>query len=342
MTYRQKYACGQKHTLKRVSRFTLIELLACPPVLSEHRRSAIKFTLIELLVVIAIIGILASLLLPALSQAKSAAKNVQCISNLKQITVAWTAYTSDFDGLYPDYGKDPFYTSGTATYGNARTQVHQWAKQPSSTLSPDQYGDLRPAVAPYFGEGYVLDKIATCPLDIPAWQEGGMWGDKKLSQWDSAGNWTYNHVKYTQGPGGTYAIYAFANTVMPVHGLDKAMRRAGQRWSPSAYDPDNLQFDILVSDHLGWENPYGDRSFFGPKSSHPSRTGGSIATHSPADWFWPTWDTPVELSVSANFALSDGSVKSYSDIKPYEGRADGTLRKFYHSKGLLVPAELAK
>lgn len=75
-----------------------------PPTLARRLRTG--FTLIELLVVIAIIAVLVALLLPAVQQAREAARRAQCKNNLKQFGVAMHSYHEQF-GLFPKGSFNP-------------------------------------------------------------------------------------------------------------------------------------------------------------------------------------------------------------------------------------------
>lgn len=127
------------------------------------------FTLVELLVVIAIIGVLASMLLPALARAKEAGRRIHCLNNMRQLGVALRMYVDDNFGYYPP-----------------RTHPNRWP-----TRLREYYQDLKLLVCPNdinprTGE----TDSATWPADAaPRSYIYNAWNDFYLKLYNNAPNW---------------------------------------------------------------------------------------------------------------------------------------------------------
>lgn len=223
---------------------------------SEPRK---RFTLIELLVVIAIIGILASMLLPALTSARSMAYQATCTSNVKQIGLGMAFYINDNNDYFPSY--DLQHIQGTRMWYSNINESITGKTSPTWDL-PDEPAFWKCPSNPKHGwnyntisYGYNVDignfNLAGVPQTIsygnPVLRTNMIKSPSKLillgdsdgnNEWDARlwGTWYTVGRRHNKGAMLSYVDY-HVSWVLQTDTLRPGQTFDGFRWSGGSWDP---------------------------------------------------------------------------------------------------------
>jgi prepilin-type processing-associated H-X9-DG protein len=243
--------------------------------------------LIELLVVIAIIAILAAMLLPALSKARMRAETVNCMSNNKQLTLAWTMYADDNNGvLTPNSdnssGVAPAWCKGVMDWSTAGQNTNFLALTKSDVA----------LLAPYSARQY---KIYHCPADRYASP------DQRAQGWSSRIRSVSMNAAFGSGPRASDGLFQpWATDIIVEKIAQLGQPGASKSWVFLDEHPDS------INDAAFYVNPY--------------LTGGT------AEWI-DTPGSLHDGAASFSFADGHAEIKKWHDPRTNYPVKYGTLNR---------------
>ena len=274
-------------------------------------RSRSGFTLIELLVVIAIIAILAAILFPVFAQAREKARQTSCLSNTKQMSLAFMQYVQDYDERLPNVlsGAGGSTGSPNLTIGN----VCPLASGASTTTKGKlggwlYYCDFAGATGtnydPSQGSLYAYTKNAqmyVCPSDASGQKNSYALNQMVVGAADGNGIQPGIALAQFRGP---------ANTILTAEEQD-------------GYNKGTDDGYINIPKQGVWVNDTTDGTVINANGSN--NMGVDAAGN-------PTATSAIRHSGGACYALADGHSKWFkpSQIKPAFTNADGTLDYAHH------------